>query len=124
MRAPDVRAWEGQVRKSSVKVRRQRQTLLRRHWLTGALVFLACGVCLYAGFLFYEVESKLVELQHEKQALEIEAENLRAKNSDIREDVARLNDPQYVEQMAKQLLGMAYPGETVVRAGKGAGAGR
>lgn len=124
MRAPELRTVENQILKAPVPVRRQKSNLLRRHWLTGALIFVSMGALIYCGTLFYEAEVKLAEMRREKQDMISQVERLRAKNLDMQEDIAHLNDPGYVEQVAKQLLGMAYPGETVVRPSQSVGTGQ
>lgn len=117
MRAPDQRMIrDNQVPSTAPEpVRKQKANLLRRNWLTGALLFVAAGALVYAGSLFYEAESKLEELERERQALTAQAANLKQRNADLKADISRLNDPKTVEQLAKQLLGMSYPNETVVR---------
>lgn len=124
MRAPQLRSEETQIVRAPVPVRRQKPSLLRRHWLTGALIFLSVGALLYCGTLFYEAEMKLAAMRREKQEMLSQLEKLRERNEEMREDIAHLHDSGYVEQMAKQLLGMAYPGETVVRPREVVGTGR
>jgi cell division protein FtsB len=121
MRVPDLEVREGQVLRAPVPVRRQRRNLLRRHWLTGALILAGCALVAYTGLLFHRVEAELARLRREQAALQVRAEALQDRNAEIRTEITHFTDPGYVEQMAKQFLGMAYPGETVVRAGKGTG---
>jgi len=47
------------------------------------------------------------------------AETIETRNADLRADIARLGDPAYLEQQARECLGMVRPGEQpVVRAGE------
>lgn len=123
MRAPQLRIEEKSIRKAPVTVARQRPNLLRRHWLTGALVFTSVGALLYCGTLFYKAEVRLAEMRREREEIAAQVERLRQQNADMKADIAHLNDAGYVEQMAKQLLGMAYPGETIVRPREKSGTG-
>ena len=58
----------------------------------------------------------LLRLQHEQHALEQMAFDLRARNEHLRERIRRLEaDDAYIEQLARERLGLAKKGELIYR---------
>jgi cell division protein FtsB len=53
--------------------------------------------------------SSLAELQQQ-------SEELRSRNAELQAQIDRLNDPAYIEQLARECLGMVHAGEIAFRA--------
>lgn len=77
------------------------------------IVFLSCAIfatylCIGQTLAYKEAQAKLQELQ-----LTLEA--IQAKNENLREEVALLQDEEYIEIQARKQLGMAREGEVLFR---------
>ncbi|HWH68487.1 MAG TPA: hypothetical protein VNT26_03840, partial [Candidatus Sulfotelmatobacter sp.] len=53
-------------------VRRPKRNLLRRHWLSGALIFALAGLSVYSGKSFFQTEQQLKEVRARAAALDQE----------------------------------------------------
>jgi cell division protein FtsB len=54
----------------------------------------------------------LIDQRNHLAQLERQAEDLERRNARLEERIARFNDPAYLEQRARECLGMVRPGET------------
>jgi cell division protein FtsB len=55
------------------------------------------------------------ELARENQRLQQELDDMRAENARLREELSRLDDPEAVEKLAREKLGLVKEGEKVYR---------
>jgi len=102
-------------RNAAVSVRRQKPSLLRKHWLTAAFVFSLMGAFGYLGLQFYLVEVRLHEARVTRADLEAKAREAQRVSERTAAEIARVSDDHYRELMAKS-LGFIHPYETVYQA--------
>jgi cell division protein FtsL len=72
-------------------------------------------VVLLAGYFFYMMagqQSQLDAIERERQAATQRLEQAQQQNAALAEERNRLNDPAYIEKLARDELGLAKPGET------------
>lgn len=98
-------------RNATATVRRQRGSLLRRHWLTAAFVFGLVGLITYIGTEFYEAEAKLARARETRAQVEDRLADARRQNQRLKVEIAKVTDDAYLEVMAKA-MGFVYPQET------------
>jgi cell division protein FtsL len=72
---------------------------------------LAVLAVIYFSALFIAQYSRLVQLRHSLQSIEMDIQTVRMQNEEMLKEIERLHSPSYVEQMARQELGMVRPGE-------------
>lgn len=89
--------------------RRRRIKLAPRFWaLLGTLLVIYVGSAYAVGFLkIHGLHRQIAEA--EKTLAQIEAENER-----LRQELEYMNSDEYIEAIARQQLGLVYPGETAV----------
>jgi len=93
------------MRKQKVKKRRRASSLL-----TGMiLLVLILGV----GVQLYRMQDRLKEAQAEEAALAQQIAALEEKNAALAEDIANADDPELIEQIAREELGMVVRDEKV-----------
>lgn len=112
MSAPLLREKQ---RDAAVQVRRQKPSLLRKHWLTAAFIFSIIGAVGYLGLQFHQVEVRLHEARATRGELEAKVREARTAGQRTEAEIARVSDDRYRELMAKS-LGFIYPHETVYQA--------
>jgi len=66
---------------------------------------------LYLSALFVSQYWRLVQLRHTLQSIETEIATVREQNEEMLREIERLHSQPYLEQMARQELGMVRPGE-------------
>ncbi len=93
------------MRKQRVKKRRRASSLL-----TGMiLLVLLLGV----GVQLYRMQDRVKEAQAEEAALAQQIAALEEKNAALAEDIANADDPELIEQIAREELGMVVRDEKV-----------
>lgn len=117
MNAPKVRAVESNA---SAPVRKQRGNSLRRHWLSGAFVFVVMGAVGYAGLQIYEADQRLEAARQHRAEVEVELKELRLKNANLDETLQKVTGDEYLELMAKN-MGFTRPNEKVYHTGPPSG---
>ena len=86
------------MRKQKVKKRKRASSLL-----TGMiLLVLILGV----GVQLYRMQDRVKAAQAEEAALAEQIAQLEAKNAELAEDIANADDPELIEQIAREELGM------------------
>lgn len=70
------------------------------------VLILAAG---FLGWVYWKRFGEIFALQAELTELKEEREELKEEVSSLEEEVARRNDPDYMEELAKEELGMVYP---------------
>lgn len=112
MSAPPLRVKQ---RDAVVSVRRQKPSLLRKHWLTVAFVFSMIGAVGYLGLQFYQVEVRLHEARTTRAGLESKVRAAQKVSQRTEAEIERVSDDRYRELMAKS-MGFIHPYETVYQA--------
>ncbi|HWH70057.1 MAG TPA: septum formation initiator family protein [Candidatus Sulfotelmatobacter sp.] len=97
-------------------VRRPKRNLLRRHWLSGALIFALVGISVYSGKSFFQTEQQLKEVRARAAALDQELEMKQRQSKALDDKLQQMTSDQYMEYLAKS-MGYIYPGETVYQKG-------
>lgn len=70
---------------------------------------------LFAGYFLYMLvgqQSQLSAIEYETQAASQRLEQAQQQNANLIDERDRLNDPAYIEKLAREELGLAKPGET------------
>ncbi|ANS76370.1 septation ring formation regulator EzrA [Paenibacillus yonginensis] len=85
-----------------------------RLWFCFIILFVG-----WAGYAFYSQSSELHEKS--KQLADIRAKEQATKDSlnQIKYEINRLNDPEYIGQLARKKYGLYKPGETPIRKSTG-----
>ncbi len=102
-------------RNAAVSMRRQKPSLLRKHWLSAAFVLVIVGVVGYLGLQFYLVEVRLHEARSTRTELEAKVREAQKLSQRTEAEIAKVSDDHYRELMAKS-MGFVHPYETVYQA--------
>ena len=90
-------------------------------WLWSARLLAAAVFASGLAYLPYRVldgpsADQLVELERERDRVRADIDELARENADLRRDIAALKeDPRAIEDIARDGLGMVFPGELVIR---------
>lgn len=80
-------------------------------WLTAII-----GIGLVIGYIFWPQFMKYEELRRNEKSLELRVEAEESKNARLRHEEHSLRtDPQYVEKVAREKLGLVKPGEMIYK---------
>lgn len=110
-----LKPWEHEE-SAPVSVKRRKRNMLRRHWLSGALICGLLGVAGYTCTLLYQADLRHKQVQATRAELEAELQEARRHNQNLQAEMARVSDDQYMEMLAKG-IGFVYPHETVHQKG-------
>lgn len=100
--------YKEQVERQSQLMKRRRKGLFRRLIVFGALVLLTAIVL--AGSLWSQTSS-LSANEEKKAQLEKQVKELNAKQSDLKDEISKLKDEDYVTELARRDLFMSGNGE-------------
>lgn len=88
----------------------------RRRLIFGVVGALALAALLAYVFVFSRHGYlRRHELARESERLQFELQELRAENVRLREELSRLDDPEAIEKLAREKLGLVKEGEKVYR---------
>jgi len=102
-------------------VARTRETIYaaktrRRRFIAAVVAVLALAALLAYVFVFSRHGYlRRHELARENERLRLELQEMRAENVRLREELSRLDDPEAVEKLAREELGLVKEGEKVYR---------
>lgn len=74
------------------------------------VVLLLIGV---VGFELVHVYGQLSAARDEEQMLSVQVEEQRQANAALQQDLSRADDPEFIAELARDLLGLAEPGERI-----------
>lgn len=74
------------------------------------VVLLLVGV---VGFELANVYGQLAVAREEEQRLSAQVEQKRQANAALQQDLSRADDPEFIAELARELLGLAEPGERI-----------
>ncbi len=77
------------------------------------LIILA--VIIYLGFTFIAQQLKIIELKRQQSETQTKIENLVIEGEQFRTEITNLNTPEYIEEMAREELGLIKPGEILYK---------
>lgn len=80
----------------------------RINWFRVIKIILSC----YFIYLCLAQQSQLNAIGNEAASIQMELAEFKQMNTTLREERDALNDPRYVEKLAREELGLVKPGET------------
>lgn len=100
--------YKEQVERQNQLKKRRRKGLYRRLTVFGALVFLTAIVLASS---VWSQTSSLSAKEEKKEQLEKELKSLKTKQTDLKEEISKLKDEDYVTELARRDLFMSGNGE-------------
>ncbi|WP_261134733.1 septum formation initiator family protein [Bacillus sp. Marseille-Q3570] len=101
-----------QEKKKQERARRRKQGLVRRLTVFGVLVVIMFTVMVAT---LTSQASVIAEKKEEKEAVEERLEEIKAEKSQLSEEVNKLQDPDYIGEVARRDYNMSKPGETIFK---------
>ena len=80
----------------------------RINWFRLITIVLSC----YFIYLCFAQQSQLNAISNEATSIQMQLAQFRQINTTLKEERDALNDPRYVEKLAREELGLVKPGET------------
>lgn len=77
------------------------------------VLWLAVLVILYFSFLFASQYWRLIQLRQTLHTIELDIQAVRVQNEEMLKEIERLHTSGYLEQLARQELGMVRPSEVL-----------
>ncbi|MEI1419784.1 cell division protein DivIC [Bacillus cabrialesii] len=102
--------YKEQVERQNQLKKRRRKGLYRRLTVFGALVFLTAIVLASS---VWSQTSSLSAKEEKKEQLEKELKSLKTKQTDLKEEISKLKDEDYVTELARRDLFMSGDGEII-----------
>ncbi len=102
--------YKEQVERQNQLKKRRRKGLYRRLTVFGALVFLTAIVLASS---VWSQTSSLSPKEEKKEQLEKELKSLKTKQADLKEEISKLKDEDYVTELARRDLFMSGDGEII-----------
>ncbi|PAY11409.1 cell division protein DivIC [Bacillus sp. 7705b] len=102
--------YKDKVERQNQLKKRRRKGLYRRLTVFGALVFLTAIVLASS---VWSQTSSLSAKEEKKEQLEKELKNLKTKQTDLKEEISKLKDEDYVTELARRDLFMSGDGEII-----------
>ncbi|MCY9064604.1 cell division protein DivIC [Bacillus inaquosorum] len=102
--------YKEQVERQNQLKKRRRKGLYRRLTVFGALVFLTAIVLASS---VWSQTSSLSAKEEKKEQLEKELKSLKTKQMDLKEEISKLKDEDYVTELARRDLFMSGDGEII-----------
>ncbi|MCY8881765.1 cell division protein DivIC [Bacillus spizizenii] len=102
--------YKEQVERQNQLKKRRRKGLYRRLTVFGALVFLTAIVLVSS---VWSQTSSLSAKEEKKVQLEKELKSLKTKQADLKEEISKLKDEDYVTELARRDLFMSGDGEII-----------
>jgi len=102
--------YKEQVERQNQLKKRRRKGLYRRLTVFGALVFLTAIVLASS---VWSQTSSLSAKEEKKEQLEKELKSLKTKQADLKEEITKLKDEDYVTELARRDLFMSGDGEII-----------
>lgn len=122
MSTPGLREYRSQVHEKHAPalVRRQKRSLLRRYWLTGAFVFSLFVMAGYTATHLYHADQRLREVRESRDQLAAKAQEARWQNQNLQGELGRVTGDAYMILKAKE-MGFVFPEEQVYQKSPAAG---
>ena len=89
---------------------RQRKDFL----LNPFIIVLVAVIVIIALFNFWQNMQKMSKLEKEINNIKEEIAAAEAENEELREQLENTNDPEYIEEVAREKLGLVKPGEMLL----------
>jgi cell division protein FtsB len=84
---------------------------MRRSILSRIIVLAVLGVIAYGVFMFVRCLNQLTYLQEQKEILAGQLGEIQEENEKLKEEISFSNTPDFIERMARTILGWVKPGE-------------
>ncbi|MTI60016.1 MAG: septum formation initiator family protein [Firmicutes bacterium] len=69
---------------------------------------------IFTGYSFYTNYKEIKDIEFTIKEMEEKIEMASQKNLELKEELAYLNDPSYIEEIARKELGLVKPGELLI----------
>jgi uncharacterized protein HemX len=100
------------------RVRRTKLSGLRRYWLSGALILVACGVSTYTLSYLFQAQAKLAVARASRTQLEDKLQEERQNNRNLVAQLSTVTTNGSMELAAKN-SGFVFPNETIFQKNSG-----
>jgi cell division protein FtsB len=97
-------------------VRRPKRNALKRHWLSGALIFALAAVSVVSAQSFRATEQQLKAVNARAEQLDQDIEMKQRQVKALDDKIEQISSDAYLEYLAKT-MGYVYPNETVYQKG-------
>ena len=82
--------------------------------LNPIVISIVAVIVIVAAFNFWQNIEKMNHLQSKIDEMEEKIEKAEAENKELREQLENTNDPEYIEEVAREKLGLVKPGEMLL----------
>jgi len=82
--------------------------------LNPIVISIVAVIVIVAAFNFWQNMEKMNNLQSKIDEMEEKIEKAEAENAELREQLNNTNDPEYIEEVAREKLGLVKPGEMLL----------
>lgn len=82
--------------------------------LNPIVISIVAVIVIVAAFNFWQNIEKMNHLQSKIDEMEEKIEKAEAENEELREQLENTNDPEYIEEVAREKLGLVKPGEMLL----------
>lgn len=86
---------------------------MKRKKVALPLKIIMCAVAVYAVVSFVTLQQQIQTRQAENQVLAQQLDDQKQKNARLEEELNYSMDSEYIAQLAREKLGLVFPGETV-----------
>ena len=93
----------------------QKRAKLRMRRSNRFVLFMLCFVILMMGVILRQMNSQLEYARSEQMRYAQRLAVLQEQNAKLAEDIANSGNPELIEDIARDELGMAFPGEKIIR---------
>ncbi len=82
--------------------------------LNPIVISIVAVIVIVAAFNFWQNIEKMNHLQSKIDEMEEKIEKAEAENEELKEQLENTNDPEYIEEVAREKLGLVKPGEMLL----------
>ncbi|MFW6280470.1 MAG: FtsB family cell division protein [Halanaerobium sp.] len=78
------------------------------------IIAIVAVIVIFALFNFWQNIQKMERLENRIESVKEEIKKTEAENSELEEQLENTNDPEYIEEVAREKLGLVKPGEMLL----------
>lgn len=87
---------------------------MKKKLITRVVVIILLLFMIYGGFKYYNNYRQIQELEHEVTRLEKQISSAREQRERLQIELNNINNPEYIEKIARKELGLVKPGELLI----------